>query len=471
MRRSARDLRRRVTSGVPLAARYEFYLLGVVVFVGLLLHNVVWTSVFAIGATLLSIAAVFSRWQTTDSPGESASRDLAVAKWALAATAGLVVWRLASESSVVVGSAVAVAVVVAFLFWRSTPRAVTADLTKPLSSLTMRYGITVSLVLLVLLIGWSAMTVKVLRIDVIEFHRVAADVLADGRNPYVELGVVNTSPLVPEGTLYESYPYPPSALMPFVAAEWTLRDARWASALAAAVFVLLLCAPWARVSNTQRGMRFALALLFVSMPLLGSLIRSGFTDLLAVPLILGSAMLWRRNPVAASVLLGLALSTKAYFALALPLLLFWPDEYRWKRLLVVAATASATFVPFLIWDAESVLGTVGAAQIAIPFRPDSLGLAGLGLNVARWLSYLLAGSVAVVIGMRGGKAHRWVAGLTAVLALVFLTGFQAFFNYWMLVAALAMIAIVSSSDSGSTSSGECAESAPIEDGDPSRRAS
>lgn len=442
MRRSARDLRRRVTSGVPLAARYEFYLLGVVVFVGLLLHNVVWTSVFAIGATLLSVAAVFTRRQRA-----AGSVDLAIARWALAATLGLVIWRVAFGSSALLGAFVAVVLVAALLVWRSTPRTFSVDLIRPLSSRTVTYGITAALVLVVLLIGWSAMTVKVVRIDVIEFHRVAADMLAEGRNPYSELGVVNTSPLVPEGTLYDSYPYPPSALAPFVAAEWTLGDARWASALAAAVFVLLLCAPWARIPDAQRGARFALALLFISLPLLGPFIRSGFTDLLALPLILGSAMLWRRHSIAAAVLLGLALSTKPYFAVALPLVLLWRDGSRWKRTLVVGLAAFATYVPFLMWDAQSVLVTISADQVSLPYRSDSLGLAGLGINVPPWLSYLSAGSLAVVVALRGGQLHRFVAGLAAVLSVVFLTGFQAFINYWALVAGLAMIAVVSSLDS------------------------
>ncbi len=372
---------------------------------------------------------------------------LAVAKGALAATLGLVLWRLVSGSSVLLGVLVTVLGVAALLVSRSTPRTLSVDLTKPLSSRVTRYGITIALVFLMLGIGWSAMTVKFVPIDVIEFHRVAAELLSEGRNPYSELGVVNTSPLAPQGALYESYPYPPSALAPFVAAEWTLGDARWAAALAAAVFVLLLCAPWAQISDTQRGMRFALALLFTSLPLLGPFIRAGFTDLLALPLILGSAMLWRRHTVAASVLLGLALSTKPYFAIALPLLLLWRDGDRWKRTMVVGLTAFATYVPFLMWDAEAVLMTISTDQVALPYRPDSLGLAGLGVNVPRWLSYLLAGSLAVVVALRGGPAHRFFAGLAAVLSVVFLTGFQAFINYWALVAGLAIVAIVSSFDS------------------------
>ena len=63
MRRVSAGLRQFVGRGSPVLARFELYLLGVVVLVGLLITNVVWTSVYAVGATLLAIGAVFSRRQ------------------------------------------------------------------------------------------------------------------------------------------------------------------------------------------------------------------------------------------------------------------------------------------------------------------------------------------------------------------------------------------------------------------------
>jgi hypothetical protein len=278
-------------------------------------------------------------------------------------------------------------------------------------------------------------------IDVLDIHRSASEVLGNGENPYVTARASNTSPLAPAGAEFVGYVYPPTTLVAFVLSDWLLGDPRWASVAAVGAFVVLLVSPWTHLSQPVAGARVALALLVVSQPFLGFVINRAWTDLIALPLLLGSGMLWRRHPYASSLLLGLALSTKPYFVLALPLLLLWPDAFRWRRVGVTGGVIAATYLPFFLADPTSIVRTLQLGAAGGPYRPDSLGLAGLGIEVPTVVSLGVAIGLGIWIGRRAGKPERFFVGLALVLAVAFLTGYQSFINYWFLVAGLVVVAI------------------------------
>jgi uncharacterized membrane protein len=178
------------------------------------------------------------------------------------------------------------------------------------------------------------------------------------------------------------------------------------------------------------------------MPQLGIIIHGAWTDLIALPFLLGAALLWKKYPISSAVLLGLALSTKPYFLPVLPLLLLWPYGHRFKRLATVGVVVIATYVPFLILDVPSIVKSLTVGDVVTAgVRPDSLGLAGLGINGPRWMSAALALVAAVMLARRGGSTERFFIAMAAVLSVVFVTGFQVFLNYWFLIVGLSIIGL------------------------------
>ena len=67
-------------------------------------------------------------------------------------------------------------------------------------------------------------------------------------------------------------------------------------------------------------------------------------------------------------------------------LLFWPDEFRWRRVAVVVGTVLATALPFLIWDPRALWDATVALHLGSLPRPDSVNLVYLGIVVPQWLA-------------------------------------------------------------------------------------
>ncbi|MCZ7533607.1 MAG: hypothetical protein M5U23_09400 [Acidimicrobiia bacterium] len=425
------DLSVSITS-TPLIA-FESLALASLVCLGLLVPNSPKTSPLAIIATLLCVAAAFTpRWRLL---GASAKP---IAITAVFISVLLAVWGVSVYGESVTYIVLVVVSIISVSLIVSVSRGQRSRMVNRGGRLLLCTALTGLIVVMGLLIVDEPRE----PIDVLEIHRSAAIELANGRNPYVTARAIDTSPLARPGDVFEGYVYPPTAMMAYVSAQWSFGDPRWATVVAAACFVTLIVSPWSKMDTEAASARIALALVFVAMPPLGVMISGGWTDLLALPLFLGAAMLWKTRWLASALLLGLALSTKSYFVLALPVLLLWPDKGRWRRIWVIGAAVFTTYLPFLILDAPSILSTINGKTFEAPYRPDSLGLAGMGLNVPRWLSYSLAVITGILVGRRGGAVYRFFIGLSAVFAVVFVTGFQAFINYWVLVVGLILIALV-----------------------------
>jgi hypothetical protein len=118
--------------------------------------------------------------------------------------------------------------------------------------------------------------------------------------------------------------------------------------------------------------------------------------------------------------------------------------------LSAAAVASATVLPFLVWNADSTVRGV-MFQMTAPLhpRPTAISIPGLlaSLSLAYppiWLSAageLIVCAAVGLAGRAGDVANILVASAIALL-VAFLTGWQAFINYYAFVASLLVIGAV-----------------------------
>jgi hypothetical protein len=279
-------------------------------------------------------------------------------------------------------------------------------------------------------------------IDVQTINRAGADALARGENPYVTATAENTNPYAEEGSEFTGYVYPPLALVLYSLSDWFLGDPRWVNALAIVIFVILLARPWAYPSREVSAALLVLGLMYAIQPGLGFILRYSWTEPIALPFLVVGGMLWRRKPLFSAVMLGLGFATKQYFFLVFPLLLFWDDDFRWKRTGIVAGVAAATMLPFLILDPVAFWNATVAPSFAIAPRPDGTNLVGLGVEFPDWVALAVPFLLAFWLGRRGGRGAAFLAAVAAVMATSFMLGFQAFANYWFLIVALMPAALV-----------------------------
>ena len=280
-------------------------------------------------------------------------------------------------------------------------------------------------------------------IDVYDLHISAADSLLDLENPYTETSAPDTRPNAPPGSVWEGYPYPPLTLIAYTGAYIVLGDPRWMTVIAVAIAVVLMVQPWAILGRAHAAALVAVALALATQPLLGYIVRSAWTDALALPFLAAAGVLWRKNPAMAAIALGLALGTKQYFVLVLPLLLVWSDDFRWKRAGIAGSVAFLSVLPAFVVDAQGAWDALVVAHLETTLRLDSIGLAGFGWHVPTWLVIAATITTALWMGWRGGLASRFLIGLAATLGVTFMVGSQAFLNYWFIVGAVAVVAVAS----------------------------
>ncbi len=181
-----------------------------------------------------------------------------------------------------------------------------------------------------------------------------------------------------------SVEYPPGALLPFVLPALVSvthggYDAAFlvlmvfAMASASALIVLSLRA--LRASNTR--MAFSVGAFLGGTALLGPFVLTRF-DLYAATFTLAAvcALLWRRDRLG-SALLGVAIATKIYPAVLLPLLVarLWRRDgpaVAMRGLALTVGTALAVFLPFLIAAPDGVARSVWR-QVGRPLQIESLG--------------------------------------------------------------------------------------------------
>jgi hypothetical protein len=174
---------------------------------------------------------------------------------------------------------------------------------------------------------------------------------------------------------------------------------------------------------------------------------AGWTEPLSLALLLASALMWKDRPIVSAIILGLALASKQYFVLLVPLLFLHRGDHHTRRALIATGTAAATLVPALLVDAPSFLQATIGNLANIGFRPDSQSLSGLladvgvefTLPVALWVAASLL--FAAVVGRKSQTPADFFLYGALTLGFSFLIG-QAFPNYWFLIMGLAAIGAV-----------------------------
>jgi hypothetical protein len=166
-----------------------------------------------------------------------------------------------------------------------------------------------------------------------------------------------------------------------------------------------------------------------------------------------------RRPVAAGVLLGLAVASKPWALPLLALALAVPAPARRKVLLAAVGTSVAAWMPFVLADPVTLV----AARLQIPTAPSSsLPVVGLGDLATPWWDrpgqMLLGLAAAIVLVRRGrwpavvlvvvgiqvaldpGVYSYYAAGILAGAALWDLVGSRARLPWWSWAAAASLLA-------------------------------
>lgn len=282
-------------------------------------------------------------------------------------------------------------------------------------------------------------------IDVFTQFQESAAHLLEGLNPYATPVSDPSNAEARFGYAVSAYAYPPANLYVQTLFYALSGDVR----ITNIVFeVLAAGCLWLIVPLARRGAAGLLVLLFLFQPRGLFVIEQAWNE----PLLVGAAgfFLWlaatrpQSRWVVAS--FGIFLSLKQYlvfFALA-----FFARRRGWRWVVPAAAVIFATWLPFLIWDAESAVRNGLLFQFGTPFRTDGLTLAAavhrwLGWESTKWVA--IGAGLAVSVVCRLKFSDERVSGplYSSVLTTLagFLCGSQAFANYYYFLGAMILFLI------------------------------
>ena len=284
--------------------------------------------------------------------------------------------------------------------------------------------------------------------DVYHAHQLAGDALVSGQNPYTDaVTFVSGDPFAPPDTVIEGYPYPPVALSAYgIAGAFT--DPRLISAVCLLAFLgWLAFGIWRTASDADSRVKFSVLMLMATAPLGSQVWFGAWTEPLTLLLFLVAALSWNRSRLWSGVLLGLALASKQYLILLLPMVVLNRDQGWRRRSIAAVVTATVTLLAGLAPNPSAFIRATIGNLTGIGFRPDTQSLPGLAneygfsFMLPNWLWILLSLALVTVLGRsstsRSGFMFRGGLGL----GIAFLLGL-AFRNYWFLVAGLLAIGTV-----------------------------
>jgi hypothetical protein len=288
------------------------------------------------------------------------------------------------------------------------------------------------------------------RFDVWIWTQSCIQALLRGVHPYTVDAtdlITNVLQLGPTATVY---PYMPLTLVAFAPAYALFGDYRVLSAL---------CVPATVALNRATGRRLDLDSRFIDATTLAFLLHPrgtwltcyGWTEPLLVAVLSGFVCLATRVPGGAAQAIGFLLLPALKQYVVAPVLLFLAISRPRASVAATAMTVAAgTVVPFLIWDWRPTIEGI-AAQVVSPVQPrlDSTSLVALaavatGVQVTRWASVVVQFFVAGIAYARlrdHGLGGLLLASSLAMLA-TFLTGWQAFMNYFYLVGEMLLLAAI-----------------------------
>lgn len=273
--------------------------------------------------------------------------------------------------------------------------------------------------------------------------------LIEGRHPYR----LATSDIL-HGAFYEGrsaavYPYMPLTLLAGLPVYWLFGEYRFLGAVCFPATLLLVGALGRRL-HVPGDLTDSVRLLLLLHPRGFSLTCLGWLEPVMAFLLVAYAYLALRAPggLAPAVVFLTMPAWKQYFVAPVMLFLVGRRRTTMHALLVGLALSVATVMPFLIWDGRATTrGMLAVLSEADAPRLDSTSLVALmavvfGQYPGRWLSAVLQVAVGVFAYHR--LRHTGVAGLLLASALAllatFLSAWQAFVNYFEVVAVLLALA-------------------------------
>lgn len=279
-------------------------------------------------------------------------------------------------------------------------------------------------------------------LDVYRSHVAASDAIRAGENPYTDaVTIEDGSPNAEPGSVIEGYSYPPVTLLGYVGADLLLRDPRWMSALA----IIGAVAGLVRLGRTRADIAGATLLMLLAVPLQRAIVWSGWTEPLTLLLVSSGILLWRRE-LLSPVLLGLALASKQYLVVLVPVLVAI-DARPWRRSVLMLVTSVLTLVPAAVADPSAFWFTMVTRPLGLGFRADTRSLSGamaqLGVSfeVPSWLMLVIVTALGLWLAGKVSTGADLVTVSAAILAATFLLSL-AFVNYWWLVQWTAALAAV-----------------------------
>lgn len=276
--------------------------------------------------------------------------------------------------------------------------------------------------------------------DVVFGHRVAAEVVLEGGNPYADAEFSDTSPGYANVGIIEGYAYPPASMIPYVLSEVVL-DARLLSILAIAVLAAVIL--WSSASWTSHSLLMVGC--FLAYPMLGSLIVHAWTEPLQLILIVGAGLALRK-PIASGILGGLAIASKQYMILAFVPLAMVADTGRKARLTITLTVAAVSILPYLLWNPPAFWDALVASQLDRVQRLDTLSIASFGLGTSIVPAALAATGVAILLAWKVRSVAVVLLAQASSLAVYFTLSSNSFRNYFWLVAMLTMFALADGRD-------------------------
>ena len=296
-------------------------------------------------------------------------------------------------------------------------------------------------------------------IDVWVMQAEGSQALLQGTNPYLPIyenlhGV--DSPyygpgLVEDGELTIGFPYPPLSLLLVVPGELLAGDPRFVHLAALGLGALAM-------AYAGRGSRVATAsaLLFLFAPWTFFLVAGAWTEPLVILAVSGIALAATRRPLLLGVAVGVAIATKQYLLLALPLAILFLARTRadrWRIGWQSTALAAITVIPFLAWDPGAfVWSTLGSLAGQI-FRPDSLSYLAVlpvewGSRLSTFGFLLLLPVGALVVRRTPRTAFGFAASLGLMLLVFFAFSRQGSANYHFAVIGILCSAVAVSRTAG-----------------------